>query len=409
MEQQAELFQLIQASLFTDEDVTITDPQAVFGEMMAQSVAALPYEWLRKHRQMAVDLGAKPSSDEDRIFETWSRFCVRNTAQWVRVMRGQDQLLKLLQDHLIPCVIIKGAAAAMAYPNPMLRAMGDVDFLVKRENFERAAELLESSGYELAHDKNDEHHHYGYAYGGISYELHKRLGIVSEENEKLLRLFEDGIDSRVWHETGGLRFPVLPDALNGLVLIFHIDQHLRSGLGLRQIIDWMMYVHGLSEEVWNELHPLLKSTGHERLAFVVTALCERYLGLKTPVSGLENACGEVEESVVDALLEHILEKGNFGRKIPSVDGKMEEVSLMATEKGGFFRRLQAGGMSRWKAARKHRILRPFAWIYQSFRIMGELAKNKVTPGKIAKNREKGLEQRKLLKELGLEVERKISG
>lgn len=32
---------------------------------------------------------------------------------------------------------------------------------------------------------------------------------------------------------------------------------------------------------------------------------------------------------------------------------------------GFFRRLQKGGRVRWMAAKKHAILRPFAWLYQA--------------------------------------------
>ena len=54
-------------------------------------------------------------------------------------MVAQDQLIRLMEADQIECVIIKGAAAAMAYPHPSFRTAGDVDFLVKRADYEKAA------------------------------------------------------------------------------------------------------------------------------------------------------------------------------------------------------------------------------------------------------------------------------
>lgn len=161
------VFQVLRASLFSsNEDITLSDWQSVFEEMKQQTVAALPGEWLKTNLP-----SAKP----------WLNYCAQKQGQWVRVMHGQDQLIHLLDSHNIPCVIIKGAAAAMAYPHPTLRSMGDVDVLVKRVDFEKAAELMEANGYSLEHEKNEDHHHYGYTKDKLSFELHWRLGIVEDE------------------------------------------------------------------------------------------------------------------------------------------------------------------------------------------------------------------------------------
>ena len=308
--------------------------------------------------------------------------------------------MNLLEANGIPCVIIKGAAAAMAYPYPALRSMGDVDFLVKRCDYELAAALLEENGYRLAHDKNPAAHHYGYRKDRISFELHRRLGTVRETDERLLSLFEDGIEQREWHDTEGFRFPVLPTALNSLVLIYHINQHLRSGLGLRQIIDWMMYIRRLDENVWQEqVLPMLRETGMERLALTVTAMCRKYLGLEKVV---ENS----EDYPVDDLMDYIMEKGNFGRKAGE-EGRIASYTLSVTGIDSFFKRLQEGGLSRWKAAKSFAVLRPFAWIYQVFRIAGVLVKNKISPGTFLRQQRKGMEQKKLMESLGLGAEREI--
>ena len=235
------LFQILKASLFTDEPVAVEDWKAVFTEMKAQTVAALPAEWLQKY----------PIPDAGE----WSAYCALQQGGWIRVMHGQKQLLELLDKHDIPCVILKGAAAAMYYPHPSLRAMGDVDFLVKRGDLDRAAEVLESNGYVLTQEKDcsDHRHHYRYAKNGIRFELHWKIPIVQDSDERLLECFEDGIDQREFRTIEGFTFPVFSETLNGLVLIFHINQHLREGLGLRQIVDWMMYLDRLPEHIRKNL------------------------------------------------------------------------------------------------------------------------------------------------------------
>ena len=75
--------------------------------------------------------------------------------------------------------------------------------------------------------------------------------------------------------------------------------------------------------------------------------------------------------------------------------------------GGFFRRLQRGGLGRWKAAKKYPFLRPFAWIYQAFRIVGELKKSGKSPKEIMESRKRGIEQRKLIEALGLDMDRTV--
>ena len=248
----------------------------------------------------------------------------------------------------------------------------------------------------MAHQKNAKAHHYEYFKDGISYELHKRLAIIRESDDELNALFDSGITNREIRQVGNYSFPVLPVDLNGLVLLFHINQHLRSGLGLRQIIDWMMYVDKNGIEC---LLPLLKKTEMEKFAFTVTAMCQKYMGLKTIVP-ME------EDYPCDELMEYVLAKGNFGRK-SGEKGKIASVFLDMNNPIRAFKRLQTGGEARWKAAKKYKVLRPFVWIYQITFIIRELKQNKITMSQFWKQREEGLEQRELGEKLGLQVERMI--
>lgn len=380
------VLQFLKAILITGEQVELNDWSAVFEEMKKQSVAGLAGDRLKKD--------PIPGAAE------WSLYCAAVMANWIRVMHGQDELLKLLDENGIPSVILKGAAAAMAYPHPSLRSTGDVDFLVKRNDFEKTAELLERNGYVLSHKKDRTIHHYCYNKNSVSFELHHRPGIVRDDDEELLSLFESGIEGREIRSAEGFSFPVLPPALNGLILIFHINQHLRSGLGLRQIIDWMMYIDRLPDTVWNdELLPLLRKTGMEKFALTVTAMCQEYLGLRAIVE--DTAAYPCEE-----LMEYIIEKGNMGRKA-GILGRTASFSLNATDVNSFFSRLQRGGLARWKAAQRHKALRPFAWIYQMFRIAGVFIKGKISPRQMIREQKKGVQQRELIEALGLKIDRTI--
>ena len=366
------------------------DWNAVYAEMKDHAIAFLAQKWLEN--------GAKKSGMNEALRSEWLRGCMRQQVRWIQIMSAQERLLRVLAENQIECVIIKGAAAAIYYPQPSLRAMGDIDFLVKREDYERAARVLEENGYEQEHGHNFSHHHYGYRKDDVSFELHRRLGIVQESDEETLGLFEDGIERRQMVQIGSFRYPILPAELNGLVLMFHINQHLRSGLGLRQIIDWMMYLDRNNN--LQELLPLFRKTGMEKLALTVTAMCQEYLGL----GGMAIDPGAYP---TQELMDYIYEKGNFGTK-SGEEGKIASVFLIATSPLQLFRRLQAGGLSRWKAAGKYRFLRPFAWIYQIGFILRELASHGISPGRFMRQHGTGVRQRDLIHKLGLEIDRNIN-
>lgn len=385
------VFQLIKNSLFSTLENPASFPADVdwefaFREMQNQSVVALPYLWLRNN-----PIPIEP------LQERWMAACAAHQARWIKTMVAQSQLIELLEKNTIPCVIIKGSASAMLYPYPSLRTVGDIDFLVSRANREKAAEILEINGFSLIHEKDGAKHHYSYMKDGVHFELHSRLAIVRETDEDLVALFEKGIEERTWAQIDGYSFPILPVELNGLVLLFHINQHLRSGLGFRQIIDWMMYLEKNNNLA--QLRSTLKKTGMEKLALTVTAMCQKYFGLEPIVE-------ESDDYPCDELMLYILEKGNFGKK-SGEKGKTESVFLDASSPTRLFLRLQAGGLTRWKAAKKHAFLRPFAWIYQIGFICRELIRWRIGPKEFFHSRRIGMEQRELIHKLGLRVERSI--
>ena len=365
----------------------------IYRQLRAQDVFSLADKWLDAH----------PLSDRELLNE-WKSNCFNIQLRTLQIMGGQEALLKLLAENSIAAVILKGSAAAYKYPQPFLRAMGDVDFLVKRADFERTCSLLEANGYKRDGEYPEGFHHVGYVKAGVKLELHRRLGAVPEDNESLLSLFEDGIDRRVEGRLGNFSFPMLPPELNGLVLLLHINQHLRVGLGLRQVIDWMFFVCDELDDGFYEasFRHLLASLGLETFAVTVTGLCERYLGLEAG----RKWSAAADPEVCAELAEYIMDKGSFGRK-SGKKGQVASVYLRAKNPFKLFGMLQRAGKHNWAAAKKHPILRPFAWAYQIKKTRSDLKKGNISTDEMKKLRSDGLRQRKLIESLGLDVDNKL--
>ena len=284
-------------------------------------------------------------------------------AYYMRLLHEQDKLVKLFDAHDIPFVILKGFAAAVYYPKPYLRTMGDVDILVPRGRFEEAMKVMEADGYTCRYGKKEDGQpvqgvrHIEYVKNGIEYELHHHFSTDGFDIDDIL---ESAINRREYRELSGHRFPVLPDTENGLVLLGHIHQHINlDSLGLRQIIDWEMYYHSVmkDKEREKEFASLARKAGLSRLADNVTGMCVRHLGL-TVTSGTIK-----QNDIADELLESLLTSGNFG--IKKSGGTGDDISSVVgiMERKGLFSYFQDNGLETWKMCRKHPALKPFAFIY----------------------------------------------
>ena len=346
------LLDALKASLFetTFSYSDDTEWDAVIKEAKSQAVMGLISPVIPVHDE---------SSDQGKVF-------------YMRLLHEQDKLLNLFDEHSIPCVILKGCAAAIYYPKPFLRAMGDVDFLVRRNQFEEAMKLMESNGYVYSHGKNDDgslafnSRHIGYYKNGIEFELHHHFSSTGFNMDDIL---EKSIDKREYRELNGHSFPVLPKVENGLVLLGHLYQHLKKDeLGLRQIIDWEMYVHSALNEdrCKKEFASIAKELGLLDLAINVTLMCEKHLGLTKTIKRNVSAT----EEIADELLDNLLTSGNFGSKqltLSEYSGERIRAVTGTIKSKGLFLYFQDNGLETWKLCKKYPVLKPLAFIYGFFR------------------------------------------
>ncbi len=363
-------------------------------------------DWPALYREMkthAIDLLAADVLTElplpEDLVRTWEDEALAAYGRNALMLSGQDELVGTLRAASVPFAIIKGTAAAVFYPSPELRVSGDVDVMVRREDFERACRALRESGFRDAFSEQNTDRHLNFEKDGVQYEVHRRFSFVNDAKtaERIDALIERGILWTKPAELGGFSFPVLPDALNGLVLLLHIGQHLETGLGLRQILDYLMFVKAKAGDAFWEkkMKPLTDSVGLTDLALTVTRLGQIFLGL--PEEGYAYALAANEESARE-LMRIVLADGNFGRKDAQRTNKVRILSAGLTLRG-FFENLESAGLANWRAARRWRVLRPFAWIYQFGRYFVQLASSGETPAGLLGEMKETRRRASLLKKL----------
>lgn len=370
--------------------LSVEEWQEIYQELSAQTIAGIPCEWMLDHAQL-------PDSVRNIWQESWSRQVV----YFYRLLQVQSELCRLMKDNRIPLVILKGTAAAMYYPDPSARTMGDIDFLVSETDYRKACQLMREHGYQLLYEEDHVDYHMTLGKDHFVYELHRRPAGMPDgtEGDYLMALMRDGIRKAEYVDMDACLFPVLPALQNGLVLLLHIVKHLKNGLGLRQIIDWMMYVEReLHDNNWyGGMQPVLEKAGLEALAISVTRMCQLYLGLgETGITW----CTAAGDKVCQELMGYIMKQGNFGNKV-KLEDKGARIVGEIRNPIHFFHLLQEKGQKKWKLVKRYPLLKHGAWIYMLCRYIEKSFQRKWPAKTILLDIKKGRQRRKLFDKLGI--------
>lgn len=358
-EAQKTVLNLTSAALF-GTPVTIpseTDWQAVYDEIKSQEVVALTYPFALK-LDIPTDIMKQWSNDRDKY--------LLNNA---KVISGHFAIQKLMDEAGIPCVILKGLASASYYPDYLLRGFGDVDFLVPKKSYRKAAAILQSNGYKYKsqHDK-----HKVYTRNKVTYELHR--DVVGFPTTSIKRVFKkyisDIFDCATSFEHSNQICKIPSDRHHAIILLTHTAEHLgTSGVGLRHLCDWAAFVGSMPDAFFSEeTQSTLREMGIWHFASVLTNLCTEYLGLRK--------CGwteEIKKDYLEALIEDIFAFGEFGRRYeetvknnPALQPRYSDL-LHPNSIKAFFSLLNNGARIAMPVTAKLPILLPFGWVFISGR------------------------------------------
>lgn len=245
------------------------------------------------------------------VLHEWQSYTLALIRKNERLLQAQTRLLALCRKAQIPAVIMKGFCAALDYPTPDLRAGGDVDCLVPRERLDALCALLEENGYQR--EAGLDEHHVGYECDGVLLEIHFQIsGMPQGESGAILtRAFADIFERAEQATLAGACFPIPCARHRALILILHIAKHLcDGGVGLRQVLDFALFLHRHADAFDATLVELLREAGLYRFTCALTQGCVRYLQLPAEDAAFcKDAC---DEALCEALFADFLKGANFG-------------------------------------------------------------------------------------------------
>lgn len=386
------LLNLLSKTLFNkNTELTLTDEAELLREAKNQAVVQLVYDEIKDDLSEEAEIG-------------WREYALASFANNMQVIYNHALLNEWLSAESIPYVILKGCSSAFYYPNPKMRGMGDVDFLVPGDQLDKAGEVLEKHGLKSWKEKHIAH--IVYCASGMHYEMHfDAAGVPNGEagdlvHEYLADIYEKSSLQPI--EGGEV---VMPSPFHhGLILLLHTCHHMTGGgIGLRHLCDWAVFENGFSEEEFRNLfEEPLKSIGLWKFAQVLTGISVKYLGAD------EKGWAEYDSRIVDMLMEDILAGGNFGIK----DGSRSMQTMLISNHGKdgvgktnmimqLVKSINNTIYLNWPKARKCKLMLPIGWFFWGVRrIIRELTgKRKKTD---IKQTVKGASyRRKLYKQLNI--------
>lgn len=354
MEEQKALLSLIANSLFgvKAEIPCNTDFNRLLTESKQQAVTAL---------------ALKNVSMPENVKDTNTVF--KNITVNSRVFADHTLLNNIMTKANIPYTVLKGAASAYYYPDPIFRAMGDVDFLVKKEDIEKATEVLKQNGFK---PWEEEHIcHIVFRKGKIHLEMHfEPAGVPNgKAGEAVRKYISDMIETSSLVKSDICTF-VNPDKFHhGLIMLLHMQHHLLSeGIGLRHLCDWAVFVNSFKG---NEFETLFK----ERLknvglwTFAKTISLAASIGIGLPKQEFMGGNTELACST----LNDIISGGNFGSKDKDRSGEGFFISNRGKDGVNHSRPVQfilsvnQIVYTNWKVTKKAKILLPIGWAFWGIR------------------------------------------
>ena len=291
-----------QELLLEKEEVSDADWNAIMQESLAQTVP------------MTVFQAAKAYESEipKDVFARWKNLFFQAYQTNVRVQQAQADMTELMHEKGFGYIVIKGESSAAYYPNPELRALGDVDFLIDTSRQAEIENALMQAGYER--DGMEHISHRIFRKVGAHLEMHYQVpGIpVGEKGDKVRAFLKDAVACGECKQGGLAEFYAPCSKHHGLIILLHMQHHnLDDGLGLRHLCDWAAFVKATQNEAFwtEELLPLMKEIGIMKYASVATKLCAKYLHIPCPAWAADS-----DDTLCDGLLADVFLGGNFGRK-----------------------------------------------------------------------------------------------
>lgn len=177
-----------------------------------------------------------------------------NLLQQMHLRQIMVSAVKLLREHGIEAVLLKGFGLASLYPNPVLRQFGDIDLFVGIDNFHPACTVLRTlpGGYNWG-EEVDEGRHFNIEFGPYPMEVHRVSAEVSDPKESKVYadIERDGLFENTQRvDLDGFEVSIPSKEFQVFYTFYHAWHHfLTSGVGWRQLSDVALTLHAYRDDL----------------------------------------------------------------------------------------------------------------------------------------------------------------
>lgn len=239
-----------------------------------------------------------------------------NLINHLRLKQILVSAVRLLREHNIEPVLLKGFGLAMLYPNPNLRQFGDIDLYVGLKDFHEACKLLRTlqGGYNWR-EEGDTGKHYNIEFGPYPMEIHRVSVDLPDSKEAAVyeTIEREGLIEKAQHVNfEGFELSIPSVEFSVFFTFFHAWHHfLTTGVGWRQISDVAVTLHSYHGQLdTDKLSQWLAAMHLMKPWQAFGSLMVDYLGLPEAEMPFHKT---LNRRRARKLFERIMAEGNFRR------------------------------------------------------------------------------------------------
>ncbi len=228
-----------------------------------------------------------------------------------------SESVKLLRKAGIRPVLLKGQGLAAYYPDPRLRQCGDIDLYIGNDDYRKAYEIFKPLATKIDDiRKLDIGIHFDVNVGNLDIEVHRYTEVYKGRN--LNRIYQNAAihgtrENTVTMNFNGVEVETPSDVFNAFYIFGHMFRHfLYEGVGLRQLCDWMMFLHVRRDHIDTyELASLIDAMDMRKPWQAFGCVLVDVMGLPKEEFPLYDSR---YSSLVDKIVRRVLYEGNFGMR-----------------------------------------------------------------------------------------------
>ena len=301
-----ELFAAIRFALWKQEDESLKHAnwRVLLSEAREHAVLGLAFN--------AMEHYVSQTDDKMMLYENIALVEEIKRAN-TRTNNCMGELINILKRQNIDYRVFKGQVVASCYPDPTIRQSGDIDIWVPTDKQKAFRDIIEET---LSQDikRYGSEIHIEFEWHGVPIEVHQRLtSFVRKRHQDYFNQLLNTDEGMVVMVDGN-EVKTLNPTLNALYIFIHLFFHLvTEGVGLRQLCDWMMWLHKYNGVINREkLEEYLQVLGLTKAYRVIGTILVDYLGLPKSEFPLEITENDSKKS--KKVLNDIMANGNFGHK-----------------------------------------------------------------------------------------------